>query len=151
MEKKVKIFVSILPQAYFAERIGGDRVAVSVMVGPGQSPHTYEPGPKQMYELSQAKLYFRIGVDFERVWMERIGKINANMKVVDTRHGVALLPMKAHYHDEEVEGHGGRHHANDQDEHHRPNGHAGHGSDHHRHGEGLKDPHIWLSLRLVKI
>jgi len=123
LQEKMKVFVSILPQAYFAERVGGDRVDVSVMVGPGQSPHTYEPGPKQMYELSQAKLYFRIGVDFEKVWMERISKINPNMKVVDTRRGIELLPMKTH-HD-----HGP----------HRP------------HGQGLKDPHIWLSLRLVKI
>lgn len=123
LEQKMKVFVSILPQAYFAERVGGDRVDVSVMVGPGQSPHTYEPGPKQMYELSQARLYFRIGVDFEKVWMERISKINPNMKVVDTRRGIQLLPMKIH-HD-----HGP----------YRP------------HGQGLKDPHIWLSLRLVKI
>jgi len=38
---KIKAFVSILPQAYFFERVGGNRVQVSVMVGPGQSPHTY--------------------------------------------------------------------------------------------------------------
>ena len=28
----LKVFVSILPQKYFVERIGGDRVEVSVMV-----------------------------------------------------------------------------------------------------------------------
>jgi len=168
LQEKMKVFVSILPQAYFAERVGGDRVDVSVMVGPGQSPHTYEPGPKQMYELSQAKLYFRIGVDFEKVWMERIGRINPNMKVVDTRRGIQLLPMKTH-HDHE-EGYGqqekgrrpqGHHARKQQDEHQGPNRHGTHGLDdqYHRedrgpyrpHGEGLKDPHIWLSLRLVKI
>ena len=150
LEREMKVFVSILPQAYFLERVGGDLVDVSVMVGPGHSPHTYEPGPKQMYELSQAKLYFRIGVDFEKVWMERISKINPNMKVVDTRHGIELLPMKAHHH-EERHGLHGRHQEKDQDEHHRHNGHGERGSAHHHRAKGLKDPHIWLSLRLVKI
>ena len=45
---KLSVFVSILPQKYFVERIGGEHVRVSVMVGPGQSPATYEPRPRQM-------------------------------------------------------------------------------------------------------
>lgn len=121
---RIKVFVSILPQAYFVERVGGEHVDVSVMVGPGQSPATYEPRPKQMAELNKARLYFRIGVPFENVWMERISKANPNMKVIDTRHGIELLSMMAHHrHDDEA---------------------------HHHHGTGMKDPHIWLSLRLVK-
>ena len=40
--KPLSVFVSILPQKYMVERIGGDRVAVTVMVGPGNSPATYE-------------------------------------------------------------------------------------------------------------
>jgi zinc transport system substrate-binding protein len=122
---KIKVFVSILPQAYFVERVGGDRVDVSVMVGPGHSPATYEPRPKQMADLSKAKLYFRIGVPFESIWIERITRTNPHMKVIDTRRGIDLLPMKAHRH------------AN----------HEGH----HHHDKGIQDPHIWLSLRLVKI
>jgi zinc transport system substrate-binding protein len=121
----IKVFVSILPQAYFVERLGGERVDVSVMVGPGQSPATYEPRPKQMAELNKARLYFRIGVPFEDVWMERISQANPNMKVIDTRRGIELLSMKVYRrHDDEA---------------------------HHHPGKGMKDPHIWLSLRLVKI
>ncbi|MBE9580653.1 MAG: zinc ABC transporter substrate-binding protein, partial [Proteobacteria bacterium] len=71
--------------------------------------------PKQMAKLSKASLFFRIGVPFENVWIERISKANPRMKVIDTRQGVELMPMKAHHH-----------------------------------GKGIKDPHIWLSLRLVK-
>ncbi|MBW2569567.1 MAG: zinc ABC transporter substrate-binding protein, partial [Deltaproteobacteria bacterium] len=91
---KIKIFVSILPQAYFVERIGGDRVDVSVMVGPGSSPATYEPVPRQMVEIGKAQLFFRIGVPFENVWMDRLSKTNPKMKVIDTRRGIKLLPMK---------------------------------------------------------
>lgn len=126
----VKVFVSILPQVYFVERVGGDRVAVSVMVGPGQSPATYEPRPKQMADLSQALFYFRIGVPFESAWIERIRKVNPRLKIVDTRRGIELRPMKPGH------GHGGQVHSRET----RP-------SDD---GRREMDPHIWLSLRLVK-
>ena len=72
----MEVFVSTLPQKYFVERVGGERVVVSVMVGPGQSPATYEPTPRQLSHLSKARLYFRIGVAFEDVWMDRISAAN---------------------------------------------------------------------------
>ena len=112
----IKVFVSIQPQAYFVERIGGNRVDVKVMVRPGFSPATYEPIPQQMAALGKARLYFRIGVPFEDVWISRLGRVNPDMQIIDTRKGITLLPMKG------LHGHG-----------------------------GLKDPHIWLSLRLVKV
>ena len=65
------------------ERIGGDYVNVNVMVGPGDSPHTYEPKSEQMTALSQASAYFSIGVDFENAWMDRIAATNADMQIVD--------------------------------------------------------------------
>lgn len=40
-----------MPQKYFVERVGGQRVAVSAMVGPGQSPETYDPTPSQLSRL----------------------------------------------------------------------------------------------------
>jgi len=58
---KIKTFVSIVPQKYFVEKIGGDLVDVSVMVLSGNSPATYEPRPKQMVALSRARLYYAIG------------------------------------------------------------------------------------------
>ncbi len=51
----VPVFVSILPQKYFVEQVGTPRVAVSVMVGPGHSPATYEPRPRQLTALSGAQ------------------------------------------------------------------------------------------------
>ena len=35
---KIKVSVSVLPQAYFVERIGGDRVETQVMIPMGASP-----------------------------------------------------------------------------------------------------------------
>jgi len=80
----MRVFVSVLPQKFFAERVGGGRVSVSVMVGPGQSPATYEPTPKQMSRLEDSLIYFRIGVPFEKVWMDRVAEANPGMKIVDT-------------------------------------------------------------------
>jgi zinc transport system substrate-binding protein len=91
---KIRIFVSILPQAYFVERIGGAYVDVEVLVGPGQSPATYEPTPKQMAKLAQSQIYFRIGVPFENVMVDRISTTFKNLTIVDTRKGIKLLFFK---------------------------------------------------------
>jgi zinc transport system substrate-binding protein len=89
------VFVSILPQQYFIEQVGGDHVAVAVLVGPGQSPETYEPTPKQMAALARARIYFSIGVAFEDTWMKRIQAANPALRVAPMQQGVALLPLAA--------------------------------------------------------
>ena len=60
------IFVSILPQASIVAEIGGPQVQVSVLVGPGHSPATYEPTPRQMATLARARLLLCAAVPFER-------------------------------------------------------------------------------------
>lgn len=119
----IPVFVSILPQKYFVQQIGGDRVEVQVMVRPGASPATYEPRPRQMAQLSEARIYFAVGVPFESAWLEKIAAANPRMTVIHTEHGIRKIPMAIHDHD------GGR----EEGEH------------------GILDPHIWLSPPLVKI
>ena len=82
---KLHVVVSILPQAYFVEHVGGERVDVEVLVGPGQSPHAYDLTPKQLEGLSHAKVYFRIGIDFEVALVPRIQQLFKDLKVVDQR------------------------------------------------------------------
>lgn len=118
----IEVFASILPQKYFIERVGGERVAVSVMVGPGQSPATYEPTPRQMSQLSQARLYFRIGVAFEEAWLDRISVASPQMKMIDTRRGIPLREIESARQEEAAAA-----------------------------GGGIKDPHVWTSPLLVKI
>jgi zinc transport system substrate-binding protein len=86
--RPISVFVSILPQKYFVERIAGCQADVSVMVGPGDSPETYEPTPRQIAALSEARVYFQIGVPFERVWMTRLRAANPAMLVVDITVGI---------------------------------------------------------------
>lgn len=126
-ESRVRVFVSIPPQKYFVERVGGDRVYVSVMLPPGRSPATYELTPKQMVELAAARTYFRIGVPFEKQVVAKIGSIMKDLPIVDTRKGIDIRKMT------KVE----------KDHKHHPEEH------HHHHTE--LDPHVWMSPRLVKI
>lgn len=91
----LRVTVSILPQKYFVERVGGERVIVNVMVEPGASPATYEPKPEQLAALSAADVYFSIGVPFEKAWLARIGAANSEMLMVDSVAGIERMPMGA--------------------------------------------------------
>jgi zinc transport system substrate-binding protein len=91
---RIKAFVSILPQAYFVERVGGSYVDVEVLVGPGQSPATYEPTPKQMARLGEAAVYFRIGTPFEKGFIDKLADTHKHLEIVDTRKGVSLRYFK---------------------------------------------------------
>src|SRR5512139_1842937 len=97
----IPVFVSIPPQKYFAEKIGGSLVTVSVMVPPGANPHIYEPRPNQMTALSKSRVYFAIGVTFETVWLPKFAKLNPQMRIVHTDKGIDKMAMVAHHHEEE--------------------------------------------------
>jgi zinc transport system substrate-binding protein len=88
------VVVSIAPQGYFVERIGGDRVSVSVMVEPGADPHTYEPKPEQMRALSRSAVYFSLGVEFEAAWLQKFAAANPALQIVDTIANIERMPME---------------------------------------------------------
>lgn len=58
---RLKVVVTIPPQAYFVERIAGKRADVSVMIPEGANPETYEPTPKQLAALQDADMFVQIG------------------------------------------------------------------------------------------
>jgi len=90
--EKLTISVSILPQQWFVDQIGGDLVRTQAMVGSGDDPHTYEPSPQQMTNLADSDLYFTIGVEFESIWLPRFEYANPDMKVVDAATGIKRIP-----------------------------------------------------------
>lgn len=122
-DAEVRTFVSVLPQKYFVETIGGSRVSVNVMVQPGRNPATYEPTPNQVASLSRADLFFTIGVPFENVFLPAISGSLKSLKIIDTSVGVEKRFLAAHQHDED---------------------------DHGAELQGSVDPHIWLSPILAK-
>ena len=128
---KIQVSVSIAPQAFFAEKVGGERISVHVLLPPGRSPATYAPTPAHVAQLTRSRLLFRIGVPFETAVLPSIEQTFENLQIIDTRQGIALRSFEDgdHYH-----GHG---------EHEEKNTHASHAE------EGY-DPHIWLDPLLVK-
>jgi zinc transport system substrate-binding protein len=131
---RFKVAVSILPQAYFVERLGAEFLTVDVLVGPGQSPHTFEPTSKQLTELSAARVYFSIGIDFETALLPRLQSMFPKLKIVDTRTGVPLRRFTREESEAEA-----KHDA------HEP------GAPSHDEAAGRPDPHIWLNPQFVKI
>jgi zinc transport system substrate-binding protein len=99
-ETRLLVFVSIPPQAYLVERIGGDRISVSVLVPPGREPHTFEPAPRQVMALGRAKLFFMCGMPFERRLVEKVEGALGRLVVADMSEGVQRRMMNQHGHGE---------------------------------------------------
>jgi zinc/manganese transport system substrate-binding protein len=101
------------------QRVGGDRVAVEVLVGPGGDAHVFQPKPSQARLIGQAQIVFSNGLGFEG-WMSRL----LNTASYKGRHVVVsegIKPLEA-------------------PEEHK-HGKKGHGHDH-----GEIDPHAWQSV-----
>jgi zinc transport system substrate-binding protein len=126
----INAVVSILPEQTFVKAIGGNKVNVSLMVQPGNSPHTYEPKPSQMIEIAKADLYFAIDVEFEDVWLPKFQSLNPKMRVIDLADNVTKIQMQ------------NKHECATDDEHH---------SEHEEHKHEGEDPHIWTAPSNVKI
>lgn len=123
----LQIFVSIPPQKWLSDQIGGEHVSTDVLVGQGQDPHTYEPTPKQITALSQAKIYFTLDLEFERRIIPKLEKTVPSLHIIDLAASIAKIDMTDQGHDDEPG--------------HNTDGHTGQEEDRH---EGL-DPHVWLS------
>lgn len=125
LHANINIVVSIVPQKTFVEAIGGEKVNTTVMVKQGSSPHTYEPKPSQMIAISNADVYFAIGVEFEKAWLDRFQNQNRAMKIVDASYGIDKIEMQKH---------SCSCHKHDKHDKHK-----------------RKDPHVWTTPQNVKI
>ena len=116
----VRLAASVLPLAGFAERVGGERVRVQALVGPGQNPHSFEPTARQIEELTGAELFWRVGMPFEDAWIARLRAQSPGLRVLDAR---AVLARPA------------------------PASEARPGGGDHRHDH---DPHVWTGPLQVR-
>lgn len=107
-------------------QVGGDRVEVTVLVGPGADAHVYQPTPAQAKTVAKAQVLFSNGLGFEG-WMARLLK-SANYKGT---HVVATQGADVLEADE------------DDDHDAKPGAHKVHG---HQHDHGKADPHAWQSV-----
>lgn len=92
----IPIAVSISPQVEFIQSIGGENVDVTTMIPPGANPHTYEPLPSQIKNLSKVKMYAKVGsgIEFELAWMDKLIAANSDMHIVDCAQNVDLIQLR---------------------------------------------------------
>ncbi|GMT49618.1 MAG: zinc ABC transporter substrate-binding protein [bacterium] len=129
---KIVVTVSVPPQAYFVERIGGKFVEVHVMVPKSESPVTYEPSMRQLAKLSQSRIYLKVGspnFPFEIQHLPSILSSNQRLRIINMSQGIQLILFDPDHADKSS---GKEHH-----------------HDNHLHN-GL-DPHVWVSPANVKI
>ncbi|MFW7343280.1 zinc ABC transporter substrate-binding protein [Pollutimonas sp. H1-120] len=124
--------------------IGGERVALTTLVGANGDVHSFEPSPRDTKALSEAAVLVLNGLDFE-TWLPRLVQSSGfKGRQILASKGVAVRRLSADElgggdhgddHGDEPEGHGKKQH--------------GHG-DAHAHGDhsvGDIDPHAWQDLR----
>lgn len=128
----VKAFVSIPPQAFFVEQIGGDHVMIDTLLMPGKNHDTFTPSPDQVARLAKADLFFTIGLPYERSVVKKIETGFKNLRVVNTVEGISFRKIE-----------GGHTHTHDHD--HEASSLLSDRED----GSVGNDPHTWLNPLLV--
>ncbi|MEM9523356.1 MAG: metal ABC transporter substrate-binding protein [Pseudomonadota bacterium] len=129
------------------ERIGGEHVVVTTLVGPDGDTHVYRPTPADARAVSGAEILVVNGLEFEG-WLERMAEAAAfdgALAVATTGiEPIAFEDDHGHGHEDHGDDRAGSDHDRDHDEKaHTPDeDHAGHED----HGHGAFDPHAWQSL-----
>ena len=132
----------------FAKNVGGERVAVTVLVGPDGDAHVYEPRPADAAALEKAGVVLVNGLELEGFMKRLIETSGTKAPVVEVSKGIT--PLKAeegeeHHHDGKAEEAGHDHDGEEKEEASHDHAHEGH----HHHGEF--DPHAWQSIPNAEI
>jgi len=126
-QDKLAVVASFSILGDLVRQVGGERVAVTTLVGPDGDAHVYSPTPADAKTLAAAKLIVVNGLKFEG-WMTRLIKSSgAKGRIATATAGIAPLQAQADDH-----GHGKK--------------------DRHGHNHaGGADPHGWQSIPNAKI
>jgi zinc transport system substrate-binding protein len=87
---RIEVAATIAPLGDLVKAVGGEKVAVTIVVPPGAEPHTFEPTPSLMVDVAKADLYVMNGAGLE-FWMDKLLEANKRMVVIDSSQGIALL------------------------------------------------------------
>lgn len=105
-QEKLPVVATFSILGDFVRNVGGDRVSVDLLVGPGGDAHVYQPSPADAKKLAAAKVIFINGFKFEG-WMDRLIKASGTKaNVVVATKGIIPRemgdddkdPSKAHAH-----------------------------------------------------
>ncbi|MCF4164090.1 metal ABC transporter substrate-binding protein [Zavarzinia compransoris] len=152
-DEPLKVVASFSILGDMVANVGGDRIALTTLVGPDGDAHVFQPSPRDAKAVAAADLVIVNGLGFEG-WMERLAEsagYDGQVAVAST--GVTPRKMDE---GEEHEEHAGEDHDHDHDgeEMHADDDHEHDGEEHEEHAEaehghhhhGDIDPHAWQSI-----
>ncbi len=120
---RLTVIATIFPLYDFARNVGGDKVAVSMLLPPGSDVHHYELKPNDIVRVGKADIFLFTSFELEQ-WAYKIINSAAektNMLAVETGRGAFLLPLPEspeHEPGREADGRmGGKEHASQYDPH----------------------------------
>jgi zinc transport system substrate-binding protein len=87
-EKERKIAATIFPLYDIVRRVAGDRIETILILPPLASPHTFDPVPSKIKEISGSRLVFKIGGIDD--WADSLSQLTRREKVVTVDRGVVL-------------------------------------------------------------
>ena len=134
----------------FVKEVGGDRVAVTTLVGPNGDAHVFQPAPADAKKVAGARVVFVNGLGFEG-WIDRLVKASGTKAdVVVATKGIEPREMA-----EEEDGHEAAHDHDKAHDHDHDKHAEGKAQDHdhahdHAHDHGGIDPHAWQSVGNAK-
>ena len=103
LAQQLNVVASISPIGDMVREVGGDRVAVRVLLPPGASPHVFEPTTGTANDISQARLFFGVGAGLD-FWAEKLVRASREtIRIILLSEGMKLL------HEEEDHDHGHGH------------------------------------------
>lgn len=89
---KLNVVVSIYPLEQFTKMIGGDKVDVLTLVGPGQEPHDFDFKPADLKTLMESDVFVYNGLGLEH-WLDQVkGQLKGSKTLmVDSSKGVKVI------------------------------------------------------------
>jgi len=94
--EKPLLVLSIMPYEYFASRIAGNTVNTVTLAGPGVNPHSYEPSPRQMFQLAKAEAWVLSGAEFEIGLEPKIARLFPKLEILDCTQGMTFRSLEEH-------------------------------------------------------
>ena len=126
-------------------QIGGERVAVTTLVGADEDAHAYQGKPSDAQAVARAQLLVANGLGFDD-WFGRLARASGSeAPLIVASDGIS--PRSAPAHEEENEHEYAHNH--DHDPEHQHSAHE-HEHAHHGHDHGGLDPHAWQNPLNVK-
>jgi ABC-type Zn uptake system ZnuABC Zn-binding protein ZnuA len=78
--------------------VGGKAIDLTVLIGVGQDPHSYQPTPQALAAIEDADIVFVNGLDLEEVLMETVNN-TATGPIVPVSAGIEPLAFSDHEHE----------------------------------------------------